>query len=76
MDDMVLWHNSKSRLKDCLEAITNYLEDKLLCELKPIQLNKTTQVLPFLGFRIDPYHKRLTQQSKQRFTPKILQIRS
>ena len=76
MDDMVLWTDEKESLKEALQEIETYIQETLLCELKPIQLNKAIQGLPFLGFRIYPYHIRLTQQSKQRFIRKFCKLSS
>lgn len=71
MDDMVLWHGDKTTLKSARQAIAQYLEEKLLSELKPDQLNRCASGLPFLGYHIFPYHVRLLQQSKQRFLRKM-----
>lgn len=71
MDDMVLWSDEKSALKNALEAITVFVEERLLCALKPAQLNRTTKGLPFLGYNLKPYHTRLLGQSKRRFVRKL-----
>lgn len=71
MDDMVLWHNDKEALKTALPAIRHYVASQLLCDLKPVQLNRTTTGLPFLGYHVFPHHLRLLQQSKQRYIRKL-----
>ena len=71
MDDMVLWHRDKPKLKDALAKIEEFVDRDLRCSLKPIQLNKTTHGLPFLGFRFFPSGIRLNQQSKRRFIRKF-----
>lgn len=71
MDDMVLWHNEKQKLKETREAITTYLAEELWLEVKPVQLNKVVLGLPFLGYRLFVHHGRLLQKSKQRFIRKI-----
>ena len=71
MDDMVLWHKGKARLQEAESEIQDFVNKRLRCSLKPIQLNKTTQGLPFLGFRIFPSVIRLNQQSKRRFIRKF-----
>lgn len=71
MDDMVLWSDEKAVLKNAFAAITAFVEERLLCTLKPEQLNKTAEGLPFLGYRVRPYHTRLLGQSKQRFVRKF-----
>ncbi|MDZ4683032.1 MAG: RNA-directed DNA polymerase [Saprospiraceae bacterium] len=70
MDDMVLWHDDKTALKRALCQIRSYVNDELLCALKPEMLNRTALGLPFLGYRIFPHNMRLTQQSKRRFIRK------
>lgn len=71
MDDMVLWSNEKAVLKNAFAAITAFVEERLLCALKPEQLNKTVEGLPFLGYRVRSYHTRLLGQSKRRFVRKF-----
>ncbi len=74
MDDMVLWHDDKAKLTKAHHSIAQYLQTELYCELKPEQLNKTVYGLPFLGYRIFPYHIQLTQRSKNRFFKKIATV--
>jgi RNA-directed DNA polymerase len=71
MDDMVIWHNDKTYLLAIRDKIKSFLEDKLLCRLKPEALNYCEKGLPFLGYFIFPNHIRLLQQSKQRFIRKM-----
>lgn len=71
MDDMVLWHSRKSVLKQALAEVERYLADHLRMKLKPPQINRCRQGLPFLGYRVFPHHIRLTQRSKQRFVRRM-----
>lgn len=71
MDDMVLWAQEKSILKAAKSQIEDYIERELRCELKPELLNQSKLGLPFLGYRVFPYHLRLAQKSKQRFVRKM-----
>lgn len=71
MDDMVLWSDEKSVLQHAQEAIAVFVEERLLCALKPAQLNRTSKGLPFLGYHVLPYHARLLGQSKRRFVRKL-----
>ena len=71
MDDMVLWSNEKAELQKALGAINEFLEQRLLCALKPAQLNRSSQGLPFLGYQLKPYQTRLLGQSKRRFVRKF-----
>ncbi|WP_339133311.1 MAG: RNA-directed DNA polymerase [Candidatus Electrothrix sp. GW3-4] len=74
MDDMVLWHNDKKRLKEWHHQIREFVRNRLQCELKPILLNRTEHGVPFLGYRIFPFHIRLLQRSKARFIRKMRYI--
>ncbi len=74
MDDMVLWSQDKQTLKDCLSDIMDFVEEKCKVTLKPFQLNRTNSGLPFLGYRLHPYHIRLLQKSKHRFEKKMRKI--
>lgn len=71
MDDLVLWHPKKDWLKAAHHAITDFVENKLLCELKPSLLNATFRGLPFIGYLVFPHHIWLTQRSKRRFIHKM-----
>ncbi len=71
MDDLVLWHNEKEWLKKCHNDISEFVGNNLQCALKPELLNQTKQGVPFLGFRIFPFHIRLLQRSKARFIKKL-----
>ncbi|MEO0339414.1 MAG: RNA-directed DNA polymerase [Bacteroidota bacterium] len=70
MDDMICWSNNKAALKEYKTAIVSYIREELQMELKPAQLNRTKNGLPFLGYRLFPYQVRLLQKSKQRFIQK------
>jgi hypothetical protein len=71
MDDMVLWSHNKQVLLNAQRAIEDYVESKLRLSLKPMQLNRVEQGLPFLGYRLFPYHVRLLRKSKLRFIKKL-----
>ena len=71
MDDLVLWHNDKAWLKNAHCAVAEFVENKLQGALKPALLNRTKQGVPFLGYRIFPFHIRLLRRSKIRFMRKM-----
>lgn len=71
MDDMILWENDKSILKEAKIAIEEYVNTMLKCDLKPILLNTVTRGLPFLGYMIRPNSVKLLQKSKIRFIRKL-----
>jgi RNA-directed DNA polymerase len=74
MDDMVLWHDDKAILLNARNAISDFAQTELHCELKQEQLNYTAKGLPFVGYSILPHHIRLTQRSKRRFFRKLKDI--
>lgn len=74
MDDMVLWHQDKKVLQTALISITDYVENQLLCELKPPIINRSRCGLPFLGYVVYPYQIRLNRRSKARFIRKMKAI--
>jgi RNA-directed DNA polymerase len=71
MDDMVLWHDDKAWLKKSHHAVSEFVQTNLQCALKPALLNRTKQGVPFLGYRIFPFHIRLLRRSKIRFIKKM-----
>jgi RNA-directed DNA polymerase len=71
MDDMVLWHAAKEWLRQANAAIDQYVTERLHCRLKPVQLNRTGSGVPFLGYRLFSFHRRLLHKSKIRFIRKL-----
>jgi hypothetical protein len=71
MDDLVLWHNDRAWLKKAHCAINEFIQTRLQCGLKPALLNRTELGVPFLGYRIFPFHIRLLRRSKLRFIKKM-----
>jgi len=71
MDDLVLWHDDKQALKNARDAVREFVQDKLLCDLKPPLLNCSQRGLPFLGYLIRPQYMALAQRSKRRFIKKM-----
>ncbi|WP_417917203.1 RNA-directed DNA polymerase [Candidatus Electronema sp. JC] len=74
MDDMVLWHDDKTLLKEWHQEVKVFVRNILQCELKPELLNRTELGVPFLGYRIFPFYIRLLQRSKARFVRKMRHI--
>jgi hypothetical protein len=74
MDDLVLWHDERSNLKEYQLAINHYVEENLRCALKPMLLNYTSAGLPFVGYVLRPYVIRLSQRSRKRFVYKFRNI--
>jgi retron-type reverse transcriptase len=71
MDDLILWHPQKEKLKVAKAAINSYVEERLHQQLKPILLNAASRGLPFCGYLLHQHHIRLSQRSKKRFIKKM-----
>jgi len=70
MDDMLLFSNNKEELKQ--QMFTLYKEsEKLKLTLKPVILNKVTQGISFLGYKLFPNKILLNRTSKLRFKRKF-----
>jgi len=70
MDDFVLWSDDPRFLRKALAEVQAFVQDELLCELKPPSLNRSACGLPFLGYLLLPHQIRLAQRSKRRFVKK------
>ncbi len=72
MDDFILFAESRSLLRECLEKIENFLDFELGLEIKKnIQLNRTVCGIPFLGYRVFAGKLRLKPAAKKRFMEKF-----
>ena len=71
MDDMVLWHPEKPYLLHAKAAIHDFVENRLLCSLKPTLLNEAKKGLPFCGYLVFPHHVWLSKRSKRRYVKKL-----
>lgn len=69
MDDFVIFGESREGIKGKLGEIRAFLRDGLLLDLKEnIQINRCAMGLPFLGYRVFPWHIRLSPRSRSRFS--------
>lgn len=71
MDDMLLFANNKSDLKETVHTFIHFLEHELQLTVKPIYLNTTLLGVPFLGYRMYPSVIKLNTRSKIRFKHKL-----
>ncbi len=71
MDDMVLWHNDKSKLLEAGKRLKDFISNEFCLELKPFCLNQNIKGLPFLSHIVFPYTVKLSNMSKQRFANKM-----
>jgi hypothetical protein len=75
MDDMALWSDSKESLRGDLAAMTEFLKAELRLEWKPTPfLNRTSQGMDFLGFRVHPTHVTLNSRSKLRYRRQVRNV--
>ncbi len=72
MDDFLVFGKDKQELKEELQHIHTFLDQKLALSLNPaIQLNRCSRGIPFLGYRVFPRKRLLSQRSKRRFINKF-----
>ena len=75
MDDMALWANEKSDLRQALRHSACFLHDELGLELKPWPyLNRTDHGTDFLGCRVLREHTTLNRRSRVRFRRHLRQL--
>ena len=71
MDDFVIWSDEREKLKEILPLLTRFLEERLRLHFKEAPfINRTSQGMDFLGYRLFPGKTRLNRRSKQRFLRK------
>ena len=70
MDDMLLMGNDKSELKAQVGALGEHLAEIGL-QLKPVVMNRASQGVPFLGYKLYPHRLLLARRSKTRLISKM-----
>lgn len=70
MDDMLLFADSKKRLKRVVEQIQMQMQ-QIGLTLKPALMLRAEQGVPFLGYRVYPHKILLSGRSKRRFAHNI-----
>lgn len=70
MDDFVVWGRHEE-LRNVHKLIEEFCREKLSLELKPVQLNRTSMGVPFLGMRVYPCSIRLSHRARCRFREKV-----
>ncbi len=71
MDDMLLFAESRTALKEYVDKVKCFLADNLLLELKPIQIVSAGRGVSFLGYTLLPHRILLNRRSKLRFVRKM-----
>jgi hypothetical protein len=71
MDDFVLWHDEPEFLKRAAKTLETFLAEELRLSLKPPWLNRSSQGMTYLGFRVFPDKIVLSHRSRYRFRRKL-----
>jgi len=68
MDDFVLFSEDKISLKRDLQLIETFLAEKLKLQIKEksVQINRTNQGIPYLGYRVYPNLLRIRKENLRR----------
>ena len=72
MDDILIAGNSKETLKQCVNYMQRLAERDLLISFKPPIFRKNIEGQTFLGYKVMPFHCKLSGRSKKRFRKKLL----
>lgn len=72
MDDILIGGNDRSTLKNCTKKMIEYSSSVLKLTLKPPIFKNSIHGQTFLGYKILPYHCKLSGRSKKRFRSKLL----
>lgn len=72
MDDILVASNDKLALRLCVEQIERFSSDVLKLTIKPPIFKNAKDGQVYLGYRVLPYHYRLSGRSKKRFRSKRL----
>ena len=72
MDDILIAGNDRSELKRCVDWMTDYSAQELKLTFKPPVFRKSADGQVFLGYRVMPYHCKLSGRSKKRFRSKLI----
>lgn len=71
MDDMILWHNTKSALQQAGKAFVQFIEQQLALTIKPSNVNPCLEGVSFLGYILYPQRVALSHRSRFRFIRKL-----
>lgn len=73
MDDILIMGYSKDEVANASKILSDISIDTLDLHLKPPIILETTKGQVFLGYRVLPYHCRLSGRSKCRYRAKLIQ---
>ena len=74
MDDILVFSDTKTEVKNFYESAVNYAGTRLKLELKPAVSGAAGSGAPFLGFLVKPSGIYLCQKTKKRYKAKIAEI--
>lgn len=75
MDDMILWSDSVSELRDLRSRLRDFLRENLRLELKQYpSINRAEHGVDFLGCRLYRNHTTLSRRSRVRFLRKLAML--
>ncbi|MGN0037334.1 MAG: reverse transcriptase domain-containing protein [Bacteroidaceae bacterium] len=72
MDDIFIAGNDKAALRQCVRQMERYAADFLQVQFKPPIYRRSKDGQLFLGYRVLPFHCKLSGRSKKRFRSKLL----
>lgn len=72
MDDILIAGNDKDILMQCVKQMKEYASHKLHLTFKPPIYRRSKDGQIFLGYKVLPYHYKLSGRSKKRFRTKLL----
>lgn len=76
MDDIVIFDNSKNKLKTVYTEMEKYCKEILFLTFNPVILDKTVNCVPFLGWKLSPSGIGLLNKTKSRMKQKIRTIQN
>jgi len=71
MDDFVVWHNDKKEILNAKKQIKEFIINELDLQIKTCAMNRSSQGLTFLGYRVFPDKIVLAKRSKSRYAKKM-----
>lgn len=73
MDDILIAADDRMFLRQCVDNLMKYSSEELELTLKPPVFSKAENGQIFLGYRVLPFHYKLSGRSKKRFRSKWLE---
>lgn len=74
MDDVLFFGNNKEDLKVLAVKYAGFMKEKLKMQLHPLEMNRTADGVPYLGYVVYKDKLRLNQRSRKRFRQKVADL--